>query len=302
MGLCYSCVDQSTVGIVTQFGKFQRIAYPGFNCIHCYIGEGIAGTLSLRIQQLDVRCETKTKDNVFVTMVVTVQYQVVKESLIDAFYKLTDSRSQITSYVFDVVRSTVPKINLDDVFTEKEEIAAAIKSELTANMASFGFSIIQTLITDIDPAAKVKSAMNDINAAQRLRIAAVERAEAEKIQVVKAAEADAEAKFLSGQGIARQRQAIVNGLRESIVLFSDQVGFCTDPPLTTPTVCPSTCLVLLAGVIGALHPGATWITKPPSALLRTMERADGQETGGGHACRRHAENMSTNTGAVSWLS
>mmetsp|Transcript_35752 Transcript_35752/g.63783 ORF Transcript_35752/g.63783 Transcript_35752/m.63783 type:complete len:289 (-) Transcript_35752:400-1266(-) len=223
MGCCYSCVDQSTVGIVTQFGKFNRIAYPGFNCIHCYVGEGIAGHLSLRIQQLDVRCETKTMDNVFVTMVVSVQYQVIKESLIDAFYKLTDSRSQITSYVFDVVRSTVPKINLDDVFTTKEEIAAAIKSELTVNMASFGFSIIQTLVTDIDPAAKVKSAMNDINAAQRLRIAAIERAEAEKIQVVKAAEADAEAKFLSGQGIARQRQAIVNGLRESIVLFSDKV-------------------------------------------------------------------------------
>ena len=149
--------------------------------------------------------------------------QVVKESLIDAFYKLTDSHQQITSYVFDVVRSTVPKINLDDVFVTKEEIAQAIKEELSSSMSAFGYTIIQTLVTDIDPAPKVKSAMNDINAAQRLRVAALERAEAEKVQVVKAAEADAEAKYLAGQGIARQRQAIVNGLRESIVQFSDEV-------------------------------------------------------------------------------
>lgn len=223
MGCCYSCVDQSTVQFIAQFGKFSRVAYPGFNCIHCYLGEAVAGSLSLRVQQLDVRCETKTKDNVFVTMVVSVQYQVVKESLIDAFYKLTDSHQQITSYVFDVVRSTVPKINLDDVFVTKEEIAQAIKEELSSSMSAFGYTIIQTLVTDIDPAPKVKSAMNDINAAQRLRVAALERAEAEKVQVVKAAEADAEAKYLAGQGIARQRQAIVNGLRESIVEFSDQV-------------------------------------------------------------------------------
>jgi len=223
MGCCYSCVDQSTVQFIAQFGKFSRVAYPGFNCIHCYLGESVAGTLSLRVQQLDVRCETKTKDNVFVTMVVSVQYQVVKESLIDAFYKLTDSHQQITSYVFDVVRSTVPKINLDDVFVTKEEIAQAIKEELSTSMSTFGYTIIQTLVTDIDPAPKVKSAMNDINAAQRLRLAALERAEAEKVQVVKAAEADAEAKYLAGQGIARQRQAIVNGLRESIVQFSDEV-------------------------------------------------------------------------------
>lgn len=223
MGTCFSCVDQSTVAFIAQFGKFSRIAYPGFNCVHCYLGESVVGQLSLRVQQLDVRCETKTKDNVFVTMVVSVQYQVVKESLIDAFYKLTDSRSQITSYVFDVVRSTVPKINLDDVFVTKEEIALAIKTELSQSMSAFGYTIIQTLVTDIDPAAKVKSAMNDINAAQRLRVAAVERAEAEKVTVVKAAEADAEAKYLAGQGIARQRQAIVNGLRESIVAFQGEV-------------------------------------------------------------------------------
>uniref|UniRef100_A0A061SAR5 Hypersensitive-induced response protein n=1 Tax=Tetraselmis sp. GSL018 TaxID=582737 RepID=A0A061SAR5_9CHLO len=223
MGACFSCPDQSKVDIIAQFGKFKRVAYPGFNCVQCYLGESVSGSLSLRIQQLDVRCETKSKDNVFVNIVVSVQYQVIKESIIDAFYKLTDSRSQITSYVFDVVRSTVPKMNLDDVFTMKEEIAQAIKQELSQSMEAFGYTIIQTLVTDIDPDQKVKNAMNDINSAQRLRVAALERAEAEKVQVVKAAEADAEAKYLAGQGIARQRQAIVNGLRESILLFSDQV-------------------------------------------------------------------------------
>lgn len=178
----------------------------------------------MRIQQLDVSVETKTRDNVFVNIVVSVQYQVLKENVYDAFYKLTDSTSQIRSYVFDVVRSTVPKMNLDDVFTSKEEIAMDIKNELTKSMGSFGFAIVQTLVTDIEPARKVKDAMNEINAATRLRAAAVEKAEAEKITVVKAAEAEAEAKFLAGQGIARQRQAIVAGLRESVVEFSSQVS------------------------------------------------------------------------------
>lgn len=224
MGVCFSCVDNAQVGIVERFGKFERIAHPGFNCLLCCIGEALAGTLSLRIQQLDVRCETKTMDNVFVNVVVSVQYQVVRDNLYDAFYKLTDSRSQITSYVFDVVRSTVPKIKLDDVFTTKEEIAFCVKEELTKSMSDFGFMIIQTLVTDIEPDMKVRAAMNEINAAQRLRLAALEKAEAEKVQVVKAAEADAEAKYLQGQGIARQRQAIVNGLRESVLNFERDVN------------------------------------------------------------------------------
>ncbi|GAB4820180.1 hypothetical protein N2152v2_007226 [Parachlorella kessleri] len=218
------CVDQSQVRVIEQFGKFSRIAFPGFNCVWCCLGESVAGGLSLRIQQLDVRCETKTLDNVFVDVVVSVQYQVVRESLYDAFYKLTDSRSQITSYVFDSVRSTVPKMKLDDVFTSKEEIANDVKEELTKAMAGFGFQIIKTLVTDIEPAAKVKAAMNDINAAQRLRLATYEQSEADKIRIVKAAEADAEAKFLAGQGIARQRQAIISGLRESVQDFRSEVA------------------------------------------------------------------------------
>ncbi|KAK9821108.1 hypothetical protein WJX81_006246 [Elliptochloris bilobata] len=224
MGLCYTCVDQSTVEVIEQCGRFNRFAEPGFNCIWCCVGEAVAGSLSLRIQQLDVRCETKTLDNVFVNVVVSVQYQVKdNESLYPAFYKLTDSRSQITSYVFDVVRATVPKILLDDVFTTKEEIAHSVKEELTKSMTSFGFSIIQTLVTDIEPDLKVRAAMNEINAAQRLRVAAVEKAEAEKLQVVMAAQGDAEAKYLQGQGVARQRKAIVDGLRDSVVGFQSGV-------------------------------------------------------------------------------
>jgi len=210
--------------VIEQFGKYKRMAQPGFNCVCCCLGEAVAGGMSLRIQQIDCRCETKTKDNVFVDIKVTVQYQIEREHLYDAFYKLTDSRAQIMSYVFDEVRAQVPKIPLDEVFLAKEEIALAIKAELTKSMSGFGYAIIQTLITDIEPAAKVKAAMNEINAAQRLRLAAYEHSEGEKIRVVKAAEADAEAKYLAGQGIARQRQAIMAGLKESVQSFQNEVS------------------------------------------------------------------------------
>jgi len=223
MGTIFACPEQETVSIIEQCGAFSRVAQPGFNCVHCYIGESVAGSLSLRVQQLDVKCETKTKDNVFVTLVISVQYQVTRDNVFDAFYKLTDSRQQISSYIFDVVRATVPKLDLDAVFVEKEEIARDIKEELTKAMSGYGYMIIQALVNDIDPDAKVKAAMNEINAATRLRLAAAEKAEAQKVTVVKAAEADAEAKYLAGQGIARQRQAIVNGLRESVKDFSGSV-------------------------------------------------------------------------------
>jgi regulator of protease activity HflC (stomatin/prohibitin superfamily) len=180
--------------------------------------------LSLRVQQLDVAVETKTRDNVFVTLVVSVQYCVVRESLYDAFYRLTDTREQIKAYVFDVVRSSVPKINLDDVFVQKEEIAASVKDELCKAMSSFGYAILHALVTDIAPDQAVKRAMNEINAAQRMRVAATDKAEAEKIMIVKAAEADAEGKYIARTGIARQRQAIVAGLRESVTSFSQEVS------------------------------------------------------------------------------
>eukprot|EP00227_Mantoniella_beaufortii_P010246 CAMPEP_0197590518 /NCGR_PEP_ID=MMETSP1326-20131121/11411_1 /TAXON_ID=1155430 /ORGANISM="Genus nov. species nov., Strain RCC2288" /LENGTH=246 /DNA_ID=CAMNT_0043155603 /DNA_START=154 /DNA_END=890 /DNA_ORIENTATION=+ len=221
----WTCVPQGTIQVIQTWGKFSRFAEPGCHCLFPICGEEIAGAISTRIQSLDVACETKTKDNVFVTIIVSTQYTVLKdpERMYDAFYKLTDSREQIRSYIFDVVRSTVPKINLDDLFTTKEEIANEVKNALEKAMTNFGYAIIQTLVTDIAPDAKVKFAMNEINAAQRQRVAAQDRAEAEKIMVVKAAEASAEAKYLQGTGIARQRQAIVNGLRESVVNFQSEV-------------------------------------------------------------------------------
>lgn len=223
MGVLYSCPSQESVDIIEQCGRFSHIAQPGCNCVHCYIGQSVVGTVSMRVQQLDVRCETKTRDNVFVTLVISVQYQVQKENIYESYYRLTNSSQQISSYIFDVVRATVPKMMLDEVFVEKDQIAKDIKDELTKSMSAFGFSIIQALVNDIDPDIKVKAAMNEINAAQRLRLAAAERAEAEKVAVVKAAEAEAEAKYLSGQGVARQRQAIINGLRESVRAFSEGV-------------------------------------------------------------------------------
>jgi len=185
--------------------------------------ESLAGIVSLRIQQLDVTIETKTKDNVFVHVVVAVQYQVIWDNIYDAYYRLTNPREQITAYVFDVVRAEVPKIDLDDVFITKDNIAVAIKEELTKVMEDFGFEILKTLITDINPDPKVKAAMNDINAAERNKVAAADKAEAAKISIIKNAEADAESKYLAGVGIARQRMAIVDGLRDSVVNFSKGV-------------------------------------------------------------------------------
>jgi regulator of protease activity HflC (stomatin/prohibitin superfamily) len=221
----WTCVSQGTVEVIQRWGKFRKFAEPGCHCVCPCIGDAVAGKISTRIRSLDVAVETKTKDNVFVTIIVSTQFMVLKDAsrMYDAFYKLTDSREQIRSYIFDVVRSTVPRINLDDVFTTKEEIALEVKSMLQKAMTEFGFTIIQTLVTDIAPDSKVKIAMNEINAAQRQRVAAQDRAEAEKIMVVKAAEADAEAKYLAGTGIARQRQAIINGLKESVVHFQAEV-------------------------------------------------------------------------------
>ena len=223
--ICFTCVPTGTIQVVQQCGKFSHFARPGCQIIIPCTGQGVAGSISTRIQSLDVEVETKTRDNVFVNIVVSTQYMVLSEEdhLYDAFYKLTDSRAQIRSYVFDVVRSTVPRIKLDDVFESKEEIAQSVKEMLTKAMQDFGYQIINTLVTDIAPDARVKQAMNEINAAQRARVAAQDRAEADKIMVVKAAEADAESKYLAGTGMARQRQAIIAGLRESVVDFQSEI-------------------------------------------------------------------------------
>ncbi|KAG4958771.1 hypothetical protein AAZX31_13G050600 [Glycine max] len=219
---CYQ-VDQSNVAIKEHFGKFDDVLEPGCHCLPWCLGYQIAGSLSLRVQQLDVRCETKTKDNVFVTVVASVQYRAVSEKASDAFYRLTNTREQIQSYVFDVIRASVPKLELDSVFEQKNDIAKAVEEELEKAMSTYGFEIVQTLIVDIEPDVNVKRAMNEINAAARLRLAANEKAEAEKILQIKKAEGEAESKYLSGLGIARQRQAIVDGLRDSVLAFSENV-------------------------------------------------------------------------------
>jgi regulator of protease activity HflC (stomatin/prohibitin superfamily) len=215
-------VEQRTAAIVQRFGKYLREAGPGIGIKIPFI-ERLVGRINLRVQQLDVEIETKTEDNVFVNMVVAVQYYVLEKKVYDAFYKLDNAREQIKSYVFDVVRAQVPKIKLDDVFEKKDEIANIVKSELSQIMDGFGYGILNALVTDIDPDANVKISMNEINAAQRMRVAATEKGEAERIIKVKSAEGDAQSKALQGKGIADQRQAIVAGLRDSVDEFQKSV-------------------------------------------------------------------------------
>lgn len=215
-------VEQRTTAIVQRLGKFVREAGPGLH-FKVPLLDRVIGRLNLRVQQLDVRIETKTEDNVFVQMVVAVQYFVLPEKVYDAFYKLDDATRQITSFVFDVVRARVPKIKLDDVFEKKDEIADIVKSELAQVMDGFGYGILKALVTDIEPDARVKESMNEINAATRNRCAATERGEADRILKVKAAEGDAQSKALQGRGIADQRKAIVEGLRDSVDEFRRSV-------------------------------------------------------------------------------
>lgn len=216
-------VKQSDVAIKERFGKFQKVLNPGLQFVPWVIGDYVAGHLTLRLQQLDVQCETKTKDNVFVTVVASIQYRVLVDKASDAFYRLSNPTSQIKAYVFDVIRACVPKLNLDDVFEQKNEIAKSVEEELDKAMTAYGYEILQTLIIDIEPDQQVKRAMNEINAAARMRVAANEKAEAEKIIQIKRAEGEAESKYLSGLGIARQRQAIVDGLRDSVLGFAGNV-------------------------------------------------------------------------------
>lgn len=215
-------VEQRTVAMVQRFGKFVREAGPGLQMKVPFF-DHIAGRVNLRVQQLDVAIETKTEDNVFVKMIVAVQYFVLPDRVYDAFYKLDDAHRQIRSYVFDVVRAQVPKIKLDDVFEKKDDIAEAVKVELSHVMEGFGYGILKALVTDIEPDPRVKEAMNEINAAQRMRVAANEKGEAERILKVKLAEGDAQSKALQGKGIADQRQAIVAGLRDSVDEFQRSV-------------------------------------------------------------------------------
>ena len=212
-------VKQQSAAVVERFGKFVSVRQSGLQ-LKIPIIDSVAGRLSLRIQQLDVVVETKTKDDVLVKLKVSVQFKVIKEKVYDAFYKLDNPGDQITSFIFDVVRAEVPKLILDDVFLKKDDIAIAVKSELQAAMTEYGFQIIKTLVTDIDPDAQVKESMNRINASEREKVAAQFEGEAQKILIVEKAKAEAESKRLQGQGIADQRREIARGLEDSVKVLN----------------------------------------------------------------------------------
>jgi regulator of protease activity HflC (stomatin/prohibitin superfamily) len=215
-------VRTAEVAVITRFGKFLRVADPGLNWKRPFF-DTVAGIVSLRVNQISLTMETKTKDNVFVTIPISVQNRVRPEKVYDAYYKLSDPVAQIKSYVEQVILGHVPSMTLDEVFASQSSIAAAVKQELDSDMSTFGYEIVNVLVTDIVPDQKVKSAMNDINAAQREQVAANARGEAEKILVVKKAEAEAESKALQGQGIANQRRAIIEGLQVSVEQFQKAV-------------------------------------------------------------------------------
>ena len=212
-------VKQQSAAVIERFGKFVSVRQSGLQ-LKIPIIDNVAGRLSLRIQQLDVVIETKTKDDVFVRLKVSVQFKVIKEKVYDAFYKLDNPNDQITSFIFDVVRAEVPKLILDDVFLKKDDIAIAVKNELQESMTEYGYNIIKTLVTDIDPDTQVKEAMNRINASEREKVAAQFEGEAQKILIVEKAKAEAESKRLQGQGIADQRREIARGLEDSVKVLN----------------------------------------------------------------------------------
>lgn len=217
--MMFFIVKQQSAAIIERFGRFQSIRQSGLQ-IKIPLVDRISGRLSLKIQQLDVIIETKTLDDVFVRLKVSVQFKVIKDKVFEAFYKLDFPNDQITSYVFDVVRAEVPKMKLDDVFVKKDDIAIAVKTELNEAMTEYGYDIIKTLVTDIDPDQQVKEAMNRINASEREKIAAQFEGDAARILIVEKAKAEAESKRLQGQGIADQRREIARGLEESVEVLN----------------------------------------------------------------------------------
>jgi len=217
----YYTVRTATAGVVERFGKFDRITRPGLHFLFPFAER--VYFVDLMVKQAQFQVETKTKDNVFVQIPVSVQYQILDDRIVDAFYKLSAPQKQIESFVFNSILGHVPKLTLDETFEQQAGISIAVKTELDATMSNFGFNILNALVTDLIPDTKVKDAMNDINAAQRAQVAAQARGEAEKILKVKQAEAEAESKALQGKGIAAERQAIIEGLRSSIENFREAV-------------------------------------------------------------------------------
>ena len=215
-------VPEKSAKVIQRLGKFNRVAFSGLS-FKIPIIDSVTGTVNLRVLQLDVHVETKTQDNVFVNMQASVQYKVIRSKTKESFYSLDDSSRQISSFIFDVIRAEVPKLELDHVFSRKDDIAVTVNKSLSASMDDYGFEIIKTLITDIDPDKNVKESMNRINAAKRDKEAIKQEAEASKIRIIKEAEADAESKRLQGEGVAAQRIAIVKGFKESIEDFKDSL-------------------------------------------------------------------------------
>ena len=279
-------VKQQTAGIIERFGKFTSIRQSGLH-YRIPLIDKIAGRLSLRILQLDVIVETKTKDDVFVKLKVSVQYKVVKEKVYDAFYKLDYPQDQITSYVFDVVRAVVPKMKLDDVFEKKDEIANAVKGELNDAMINYGYDIIKALVTDIDPDTEVKAAMNRINAAERKKVAAQYEGDAERILIVEKAKAEAESKRLQGQGIADQRREIARGLEDTVELprwvwlglnlgalfgFGFAIWLITQSLYVIGALCPW-CMVVWAATMTAVSTAvstASWTAVPTAVATARL--------------------------------
>lgn len=219
---CFYTVSTSEVGVVEWCGAFDHLAQPGLNFLFCPFAK-LRGIVSLKVQSLNCQAETKTKDNVFVTVNVNVQYQAIFEKVYHAFYTLSDHESQMRAYIYDVIRASLTQMNLDSAFESKEELSQNLKLHLQEVFNCYGFTILQALVTDLNPESTVKEAMNEINAAKRLKEAAYQRAEGEKVVKVKKAEASSESMYLSGVGIARERKAIMDGLKESVVMFSKNV-------------------------------------------------------------------------------
>jgi len=263
-------VEQAHAGVVQRLGKFLRIAQPGLNFKMPYL-DVVVANISLQVQQLDVKVETKTKDNVFVQIPIAVQYKVMPDKIYDAFYKLASPVKQIESFVFNVILGHVPKLTLDETFDQQSQIAIDVKNNLDASMAEFGYAIVKSLITDLVPDDKVKAAMNDINAAQREREATVSRAETEKLLLVKKAEAEAESKRLQGEGIANQRKAIIEGLRDSIEKFSASVDGAT-PKDAMSMVLLTQYFDTLKEVAGTNRSNTILMPHTPNALAELMEQ------------------------------
>lgn len=213
-------VPQQKIYIIERLGKFNRVATAGLHLMIPFI-EHRATIMDMRILQLENTIVTKTKDDTFVSLKVAVQYRIDKSRVYEAFYELSDPQDQIKSYIEDSVRNSVPDITLDQTFSQKDEIAQQVKALLQEKMTQFGYSIISTLITDIQPDQAVVNAMNSINEAQRRRQAAKELAEAEKITVVTKAEAQRDEMRLHGEGVAQQRKAIIDGLMQSVTDLQD---------------------------------------------------------------------------------